>query len=646
MIKRISIENFKSIEKIVFNVNEENDNLICIIGKNGSGKSNIFKAISYFFDHINSKHSIEHVIDNNNPYIQKCKISIVFDIQLLYTKSRHNESLKGKFERINTYIIDHGSIGSEIELTMTQFRNGEIKWNIEDADICNALKIAFPVYYIDTRRLDLHRWDRLWRIISDLSATSTEKNKSECQKILDETFEKIYGRKYVSSKEIIEKSFNQYSIELDPYNFEDKYKNAFSMRFGGDHFIYDGHSLDYYSDGTSSFNYLRLLISLIPQISDISCKIPLILIDEPELGLHGALISDLVNCISDHLHKNQFCMISTHSPKLIADLCSNCIKYSLYKIGRKGLYSELKKMNHSMLNTKAHIVTTRETECYFCDSLVYVEGETELQLFRNKRLLELFRRLEKLHIYSFDSNDQRLKTVHSRLLNLGAPCKLIVDMDKILKFDPNKNKYSLRTDYMTNPLSDTKIKEADLFRTHNNTKKTDLNEIRTSITAKLKHSVVMLPGKNYILDPNYIDLIDLIIRYCKYNDVIVNWSTIEGSLITYENIDLFIEFWKNSSLKKNAQFKIIEKETDSKEKTILTLGAFSGKNECFKSPCIANKTAVNPVADKTSGWIESWLDYFFVHKIDCLNTIAEKKDTLKYFFPQLFETLQTIENMV
>ena len=42
MIKRISIENFKSIGKIAINTNEENDKLICIIEKNDSCNKIVF----------------------------------------------------------------------------------------------------------------------------------------------------------------------------------------------------------------------------------------------------------------------------------------------------------------------------------------------------------------------------------------------------------------------------------------------------------------------------------------------------------------------------------------------------------------------------------------------------------------------------
>lgn len=82
MIKKIYIENFKSIKKVDFIFNKKQD-IVCLIGKNGSGKSNIFKAIKYFFDYINKPYSEEIIIDNSNPYLQKCIISITFDLKLL-----------------------------------------------------------------------------------------------------------------------------------------------------------------------------------------------------------------------------------------------------------------------------------------------------------------------------------------------------------------------------------------------------------------------------------------------------------------------------------------------------------------------------------------------------------------------------------
>ena len=85
MITKIRIENFKSIEKIFFDFSEDRSNILCLLGKNGTGKSSVFKAIQFFFNNINKKFSDEIVIDSINPYIQKCTISITFDISLLLT---------------------------------------------------------------------------------------------------------------------------------------------------------------------------------------------------------------------------------------------------------------------------------------------------------------------------------------------------------------------------------------------------------------------------------------------------------------------------------------------------------------------------------------------------------------------------------
>ena len=313
MIKKVNIQNFRSIENISFDFTNEPKDIICLLGKNGSGKSNIFKAISYFFKYINKPYSEEKIIDNSNPYVQKCMISIVFDIDLLSIKAERNDLLKSEFKRISKYLKDKKEpycfSESEIELTMTQNRDGIIKWNIDDKLICNTIKSLFPIFYIDTRRLDLYTWDKLWEIISELSASKPDEN---YKNILDKAFTDIYGDKYSTSKDKIERIFEKYDISLDKYHFEDRYKNAFTMRFGGDQFVYDGHSLDYYSDGTSSYSYLRLLIALVPKISEISCKYPVLLIDEPEIGLHNELISELVDCFNDNIKNNMVIPLTHH----------------------------------------------------------------------------------------------------------------------------------------------------------------------------------------------------------------------------------------------------------------------------------------------------------------------------------------------
>ena len=644
MITRIQIKNFRSIEKISFDFMNEEKNIICLLGKNGAGKSNIFKAICYFFRYMNKSYSDEDVIDKNNPYIQKCVISIVFDIDLLSKKAAYNEQLNEKFDIIRKYIDqktnNFTTSPATIELTLTQFRDGMIKWNINNKKIIETIKSVFPLYYIDTRRLDLYTWDKMWQIISDLSASKPNDNYKE---VLDEAFYEIYGDKYKYSKDNIEQAFDKYGISLDKYHFDDRYKNAFSMRFGGNQFVVDGHSLEYYSDGTSSFSYLRLLITLIPKISDISCKYPIMLIDEPEIGLHNELITEFVNCLVGNVKRNAFCMMSTHSPKMIADLSNQKANYSIYKINKKGLFSVINKMNNSWIEKSKHRVTVRETECFFSDYLVYVEGETEIQLFNHPKIIELFNDLKKVHFYSFDSNDERLKTVHSEYLNLGIPYKIIIDMDKVLQYN-KKNKFSIRPEHTVNPLSIKHNAIAEKYRYYNKNSK-DLVSKRQKINRLLKKNYSLATNKNYIDDSEYNSLMYEIIDFCNFYNVIVNWSTIEGCLITYENITDFIDFVNASKTKHTKQHVSFCSESDIKEKTILILSEYNGKSELFTTAQF-NGNSVNHALDKTEGWVFDWLNYYFKVKIDMLPSIEHKKSQFKNDFPQLFNTLQIIEKMI
>ena len=265
MIRKIIIENFKSIEKVQFDFDKPTQDIICLIGKNGAGKSNIFKALKYFFEHIEKPYSDEEIIDNSNPYLQFSRISVTFDLSKLFIKSRQNQNLFSRFEIIKAYIervygqeLDFNSTVSngktfQIELTLMQYRDGTIAWNINDKQIRKTIKSLFPFYYFDTRTLDLFTWDKLWQIISDLTSTISEKSQTECAELLDNAFESIYGEKYTKSAKILEDVFHENNIAFDSFRFDSRFKSALSVRFGGEKFTVNNRSLDYYSDGTDSY---------------------------------------------------------------------------------------------------------------------------------------------------------------------------------------------------------------------------------------------------------------------------------------------------------------------------------------------------------------------------------------------------------
>lgn len=656
VIKQIVIKNFKSIKYANFNFKDNRD-IVCFIGKNGSGKSNIFKAIKYFFDNISKPYSEEKIIDNNNPYIQKCEISITFHLKTLRDKSKYNAELKSKFDKIDSYIENNldninanekSSSRNELKLSMTQFKDGTISWNINNKSIQETVKFLFPVYHIDTRKLDIFIWEQLWQIISDLSAAMPQRSQEECRDLIDSTFVEIYGNKYILSKEKIEKAFKRSNISLDPYHFDSKYKNAFAMRFGGEQFLVDKHPLPYFSDGTNSYNYLILLTTLIPQISDISCKYPVILLDEPETGLHSDYISQFVNTIFDNIKSNTLLLISTHSPKLISEFTNHHINFQLYKINKIGTYSEVRKMDISWLTDNNHRITIKETECYFYDYLVYIEGETEVALFENEYIKSLFKKLKKIHFYSFDSNNERFKAVDSKNINLGSKFKLILDSDKIISYNHKTSKFKLY--HGLNPLYNKKIKQNNEFRFFTNDN-IDLLSIHRNIIALLKNTYHYAANSHYINNQNFNNLMRLIKEFCDYYNIIVNWSTIEGELITYENIDKFLEFISTQSIQPEVmtQHNNIKVITDKKEKAVLVLCEYIGKTEIQeqKGGVRFNGDKLKTITSKkTSGWVDSWIDYYFENYLGNLTTITDKRIQFKKDFPHLYSTLQELENMI
>lgn len=661
MIRKIIIENFKSIEKVQFDFDKPTQDIICLIGKNGAGKSNIFKALEYFFEHIEKPYSDEEIIDNSNPYLQFSRISVTFDLSKLFIKSRQNQNLFSRFEIIKAYIervygqeLDFNSTVSngktfQIELTLMQYRDGTIAWNINDKQIRKTIKSLFPFYYFDTRTLDLFTWDKLWQIISDLTSTISEKSQTECAELLDNAFESIYGEKYTKSAKILEDVFHENNIAFDSFRFDSRFKSALSVRFGGEKFTVNNRSLDYYSDGTDSYYYLLLVSTLIPKISDISCKYPILIIDEPEIGLHSEYITRFVKSVFEHVKNIAFMMFSTHSPLLICDLTNIKANYCLYKVARKLQHSVINKMNTAWLSDSNHRITVKETECYFAEYLVYVEGETEIQLFHNPHLLSLFPWLDKIHFYSFDSNHQRLKSVNSKELNLGTDYRLLVDIDKIIRYKPTHQKF-IPSNVDINPLNKKNVEYYDYYKKGKNDRDALTNNIK-----ELMNKTYQSDGSFYIGDNDFISLITDIQTFCKMYSIIVNRTTIEGEIITQANTSEFLnflstEYFINNPInkEKQQQHSDILNVPDSYKKTCLIRCEFEGRIDAYvdNNSLIFNGKEIQSITDKTSGWINNWLNYYFSHNIDTVDDDNVKISIFKRDFPSLFNTLQLFEKMI
>lgn len=652
-IVSIRISNFKSIENIELNFVDEKS-VSCFLGKNGVGKSNIFAALNYFYMNLEGLNS-NKIVDSVNNYNSHCEISVVYDVSIFenkvnteYNKELFNDLLKLSKEHKSCW--GFGKIGlSKIRVTLKQDKQGNISWN-QNPKVRKIIAKLFPLYIINTRKLDLITWNKIWDTINDLASDYPKLTDTEVIGTLDEAFSKIYG-KYSNSKKFVDKLFEENQIGLDRYHNIQRFKYMFMTIFGGEDFLNDGKNLEFYSDGINSFLYIKLLFSIISQISSLSCKQPLILLDEPEIGLHEAKIDELIEVISENLSKDIFVLINTHSPKVVLELITNNINISIYRLFLHQLHTQAKKLDINWLRNLKHIITTKETACYFSDYLLFVEGETEFQIFQNKKLRSVFPFLKKIHIYPYGSNNQLIKYVCPLYINIGIPYTTILDIDKIIKFQTNKKNKgeyeAFRANEELNPLKSSSIiskNKMRFFSTEEKEKKRMQLEFKDMLSKPINYK----NNCNYIENKHYERLIFLAKKLCAYNHVSVNTTTIEGLLINKENVNIFIEFCLERFPTYNVFLEKVKKMSNNSEKTAILSLAFDGKL------ALGQKKLVNPIAgvkiyklidSKADGWASEWLNWFFEKKCN-ENETESTVESFKNYFPELFDTLQMIKNMI
>lgn len=649
-IQSIKITNFKSIENIELIFNNENS-ISCFLGKNGVGKTNVFAAIKYFYLNLDSFH-VDNVVDSMNPYNSSCEISIIYDLSAFMPKinNPYNEELFEELKVLSKDCVFSSKFKkhrvSKIKLTLKQDKNGKVTWN-QNLKVRKTIAKLFPLYIINTRKLDLITWDKIWDTINDLASDYPKVSDDEVVEILDSAFKSIYN-KYENGKKFVEKLFADNQIALDKYHNIQRFKYMFMTIFGGKDFLNDGKNLDFYSDGTNSFLYIKLLFSIICHISSLSCKNPLILLDEPEIGLHEAKIEEMIEVISTNINKDVFVMINTHSPKIVLELIVNKQKISIYRVFLKKMHTQIKSLDLKWLRSLSHIITTKETSCYFSDYLLFVEGESEYQVFKNKKLQTIFPFLRKIHIYPYDSNNAIIKYVCPLYINIGIPYVTILDIDKIIKFKKKNNGYQayISTEEL-NPLKSEKIVRNEKMQYYS-TKKETKKHLRQELNQLVNRQYSYKNNCNYVDDTNYQRLMTIAKKLCAYNNISVNSTTIEGLLITPENVDIFIDFClEHFSNKKDVLIKI-KNISDNKEQTALLRLFFLGYLDLYDKNLISKSIfATKPkiIDTKADGWVEDWLNWFIAEKCP-LKDIDQAQIIFEKYFPELFDTLQMIKYMI
>lgn len=652
-ITTIKISNFKSIKNMKLNLDYSTDfDLYCMIGKNGTGKTTVIDAIRYFYKMANKIFEIEEVIDKLNIYAQKMYIEIVFDLSnlLINNKNTYIETILKDYEN---YIIDN-----KLLIRMTQFKNGEVVWYpLNDVYFVRKILKIFPVFIVNTRFISLTDWSELWNIISEISISGIKEATDSVEDKLKDVFESIYGEKFDKSIRKIRKIFDEENININDKDYIVRFKNAIMAQLGGDSFLTDNNSLLYYSDGMNSLKYIKLLLKLIVDLSDTAWKNSLIILDEPEIGLHPKFIEELADLFLINKSKKVNYLITTHSTHFISSILKNGIAVCFYRIYMQSGYSKIEKIRDIIDTKDTFLVNDAEAESYFSDAIIFVEGQTEIQLLRNRKLNNLFPCLKRITIYNTKSTDSVTNLILPQYTNMTVPYINILDLDKILTFDAGKGNFFI-TKSELNPLHNSNIKKKEKYLFYNKGgKKFFTYNLRQRIKAMLKCSKFIQNSTQYwIDDKKYIFLLKMVWLYCYENNVFVMRTTIEGAIVNDVNNEIVLS-WLESKLHIGT-FKRLCNLLDKNptcigyKTTILRL-VLNGKLDNLEKMKKANvpKDVYDEVTfirskigNKTSGWVIEFIDYYFDNFL--IEDDHKNKEKFEKDFPELFSVLQMINNLL
>lgn len=189
-IERITIKNCKSIEFLELNLNK---NVNCFIGINNVGKSNIMKIIYFFHTNLTREFFDDSMFSKSNPYNDEIEISVEYNFKELINKVQGSTYSYHGFldeffsdinfnglgsnldpsnelvEKVKRY-VDKYTVNNKCTLTMKCNRNKKsISWNIKEYHFRAFISVRFPVFFLESRNIDLYNWESIWKLIGEIA---------------------------------------------------------------------------------------------------------------------------------------------------------------------------------------------------------------------------------------------------------------------------------------------------------------------------------------------------------------------------------------------------------------------------------------------------------------------------------------------
>lgn len=554
-IKSIKIKNLLSYNQIHINGIKD---INCIIGRNNTGKSNLLKLIRFFYAKLERKDAVPPKLNNN--YSSYGEISIEYDVTRISKIVRGHKNNNNKFfkqiantllkqnyyERLSSFLTE---CKNEKTFTLSLKINSDesVSWSTKDTKTLNILNHLFPYFDIETRHVDLYDWDKLWLLISKLKSFNIEKISNE--EIIN-FFDSKIGENSNSYSDYLKKI--KEITKTTKYGYKEKVLNYVKVGLDGQTFEIDGKKLEVQSDGTNSFKYIEIFLSLLISLTRRDYITPIVFIDEPEIGLHPKKNEQLIENLHDiymsfkkskeSIEQNKYAtpypniFMSTHSPNILKSIVK------LFDHNQQVLHFSMKNDTthiRTLNSTYDHprflnIFNDNEARLFFSEFILFVEGATELELFSNKLLCKKFQHLRNIDIYATD--DLALKYINPSYSNTAIPYLVLYDADHLFAYDKNNNKMTLKT---------AKISVSNL---RNKYKYSFIGSNSFQTKRNMDVFIKDLKDTNIVTDEYHVKIKNLewnklISRVNKFilarENYWITSSTIEGALINESSLNLF-----------------------------------------------------------------------------------------------------------
>ncbi|EGQ9595575.1 AAA family ATPase [Vibrio parahaemolyticus] len=561
-IESIRITNLLSFDDVkIENIKDIN----CIVGKNNVGKSNVLKVLRYFYSKLNNERVLPPELYSK--YSSHGSITIRYNTTRIrkivtgknnnspFLKHIYNVIFKGQKKSLFSALPTTEQT-NHIDLKLTIFSDDSIKWSLDDDKARNILSILYPFIDIETRHIDLYDWNRVWSLISQLSSFNVRKVDND--EVIDYIDEKVSAgdgkyKDYIQKVEDI--------IDTKHYSYRDRVLNYIKIGLKGHDFVNSGEELSIQSDGTNSYRFIEIVLKLLIVLTRREYITPLIYIDEPEIGLHPKLNENLILTVyniytqflktSDGLEKGKYktpypkIIFSTHSP--------NILKFVVRLFRENQQIVHFSKSNRqatkiSVLNSQykdprfLNVFSDNEARLFFSNFILFVEGATELEIFRNFKLSQKFRFLNDIDVY--ETNAMVLKYINPSYSKAAIPFLSVNDSDVLVKFDYTNELLTL---------DKSKFNFIDIKRTNHLCFFSRNGQARKNLLNK----IIDMDGKGVNFNQNKygFDKFSMHLYIKSINEVLFEHnshlmeSTIEGALITYNSLDLFEKWLRKKFLK-------------------------------------------------------------------------------------------------